>query len=97
MLLPSAAEASFTDKVAASLALIVPVPVESLNVMPEGNVPEIVTVNVSAPSASASWVAATVNVCIRSEPDAPDANDTLPLALVKSDDEAESPVATLVA
>ena len=99
-LLPSFADALFTDTVAASLALIVPTPVESLMLTPVGKLLDgsvRVTVNVSAPSARASSVAATVNVCIRSEPDAPDANVTVPLALVKSDDDAVSPVSTLVA
>ena len=85
-LLPSAAEESFTDSVASSLALIVPVPVASLNVMTPGKVPdEIVTVNVSAPSARVSWVVATVNVFINPVPVAPAANVTLPVVFVKSD------------
>jgi len=97
-LLPSFADALFTDTVAASLALIVPTPVESLMLTPAGKLlagSVKVTVNVSAPSAKTSSVAATVNVCVRS--DAPDANVTVPLALVKSDVAAVSPVSTLVA
>ena len=86
-LLPSAAESSFTDNVAASLALIVPVPVASLMLMPAGKPPAgavRVTVNVSAPSARMSSVAATVNVFIRLLPVAPAANVTVPVVLVKS-------------
>ena len=96
-LLPSFAEASLTDNVAASLALIVPTPVASLIVMPPGNVPEIVTVNVSAPSARASCVVATVNVFVNPFPVAPEANVTLPVVFVKSDCAAVLPVSTLVA
>jgi len=86
-LLPSFAEESLTDSVAASLALIVPTPVASLMLMPGGKLPdgsEMVTVNVSAPSARASSVAATVNVFVRPAPVAPEANVTVPVVLVKS-------------
>jgi len=38
-----------------------------------------------------------VNVCIKSEPDAPDAKVRVPLVLVKSDCTAVSVAATLVA
>ena len=86
-LLPSAAEASFTDSVAASLALIVPAPVASLIVTPAGKVPEMVTVNVSAPSARLSFVVATVNFFDRpGAGGAPAANVTVPVVFVKSDD-----------
>ena len=98
--LPSSAEASLIDSVAASLALIVPLPVPSLMLIPPGKPAAgavSVTVNVSAPSARESSAAATVNVFISPVPVAPAANVTLPLLAVKSDDEAVSPVATLVA
>ena len=87
MLIPSATDTSSTDNVAASLALIVPVPVPSEMLMPAGKPPagaDSVTVNVSAPSARMSSVAATVNVCIRSLPVAPDEKVRLLLVLVKS-------------
>ena len=87
-LLPSAAEALFTDSVAGSLRLIVPVPVPSLMLMPPGKPPDgadSVTVNVSAPSARASCVVATVNIFVSPLPVAPAANVTLPVVLVKSD------------
>ena len=57
----------------------------------------MVTVNVSAPSARASCVVATVNVFISPVLVAPAANVTLPLLAVKSDDEAVSLAPTLVA
>ena len=82
--LPSAAEASFTDNVAASLALIVPVPVPSKIVTPAGKVPEMVTVNVSAPSARLSWVVGTANVFLSPVPVAPAVNVLLIDLLVKS-------------
>jgi len=53
--------------------------------MPPGKPPEgadNVTVNVSAPSAKTSFVAATVNVSVRSVASA--ANVTLPVVFVKS-------------
>ena len=87
-LLPSAAEASLIDNVAGSLRLIVPLPVPSLMLMPPGKPPDgadSLTVNVSAPSARASWVVATVNVFDRPALVAPAANVTLPVVLVKSD------------
>ena len=87
-LLPSAAEASLTDSVASSLALIVPLPVASLMLTPTGKPAAgavSVTVNVSAPSARVSSVVDTVTVFDKPAPVAPAANVTLPLLLVKSD------------
>ena len=87
-LLPSAADASFTDNVAASLALIVPSPAASLIVTPVGN-PLVgsvsLTVNHSLRSVRASSIVATVIVFISPVPVAPAAKVSVPLVLVKSD------------
>ena len=99
-LAPSPPVASITDSVAGSLALIVPVPVESLMLILGGKLldgSEMVTVKVSAPSARASSVVATVNVCVRPPPVASAAKVTVPVVLVKSDDAAVLPDAMLVA
>jgi len=97
---PSPPEASVTDSVAGSLALIVPVPVLLLRLIPGGKLLDgsvRVTVNVSGPSARLSSVAATVNVCDRPAPLAPASIVTVPEVLVKSDCNAVLPDAMLVA